>query len=118
MAMEEEEEGSKSGRNSSGDELIKGKPRFFSPREVGLLHGFPDTEGRYRGILSFTNLHSHQHQGQDDGDDDDEGDAKDGNVKHVLRFPPHTSYKQQWQLLGNSLNVSLVAALLTQLLLL
>lgn len=97
------------GDSSSQEELIAGRPRFFSPQEVALLHGFPDKEGGYRGILSFTNLHDHDHHSKED-------DEQDTDSKHVLQFPPHTSYKQRWQLLGNSLNVSLVAALLTQLL--
>ncbi|KAJ2884746.1 hypothetical protein IWW38_005394 [Coemansia aciculifera] len=61
--------------------------RFFSPKEVALLHHFPsESPDRRRGPNA------------------------------VLDFPPETTQRQRLQLLGNSLNVQVVAELLQQVL--
>jgi site-specific DNA-cytosine methylase len=57
-------------------DLVKLKPRFFTPREIANLHRFPSS----------------------------------------FEFPEDTTMIQRYRLLGNSLNVEIVAALLTYLL--
>ncbi|KAJ2350397.1 hypothetical protein GGH91_000169 [Coemansia sp. RSA 2671] len=65
--------------------------RFFSPKEVALLHHFPYVESK-------------------------EGDHKTETTKFTLSFPSAITQKQRLQLLGNSLNVQVVAVLLKQVL--
>jgi len=55
-----------------GKDLFDMRLRYFSPREIARLHGFPED----------------------------------------FRFPPSLSTRQQYQLLGNSLSVTVVQALL------
>ncbi|KAJ2470835.1 hypothetical protein GGI02_002673 [Coemansia sp. RSA 2322] len=72
----------------SPEKLLPLGLRFFSPREVALLHHFP-----------YTNYSSDRQ-------------AVNGNQTYSLSFPPSTSQRQQLQLLGNSLNVQVVADLI------
>ncbi|KAJ2742456.1 hypothetical protein GGI20_004471 [Coemansia sp. BCRC 34301] len=67
--------------------------RFFSPKEVALLHHFPYTE---------------------EGNEDLHGAQT--APKYLLKFPSSITQRQRLQLLGNSLNVEVVAELLRQVL--
>ena len=64
--------------------VLASKPRFFSPWEVARLHGFPLANGE---------------------------NSSERN-QSVLSFPKGITRQQQWKLLGNSLNVTVVAHLL------
>ncbi|KAJ2864763.1 hypothetical protein GGH94_002709 [Coemansia aciculifera] len=72
--------------------------RFFSPKEVALLHHFPYVEGK----------------SQSDAAEDPQGET--AVPGYTLNFPSSTTQKQRLQLLGNSLNVKVVAELLKQVL--
>ncbi|KAJ2718756.1 hypothetical protein GGI07_005606 [Coemansia sp. Benny D115] len=67
--------------------------RFFAPEEVARLHHFPYAAER---------------------DDRGKSEATDGraSIRYVLAFPPTISQAQRLKLLGNSLNVLVVAELI------
>ncbi|KAJ2823781.1 hypothetical protein GGI24_003593 [Coemansia furcata] len=69
--------------------------RFFSPKEVALLHHFPYVEG---------------------GSQSAPEDPHTGVPQYTLSFPASITQRQRLQLLGNSLNVQVVAELLKQVL--
>ncbi|KAJ2097286.1 hypothetical protein GGI16_004604 [Coemansia sp. S142-1] len=70
--------------------------RFFSPKEVALLHHFPYVECKSQS--DTTDL------------------PQDAVPEYTLSFPPATTQRQRLQLLGNSLNAKVVAELLKQVL--
>ncbi|KAJ1653225.1 hypothetical protein GGF44_001988 [Coemansia sp. RSA 1694] len=63
--------------------------RFFSPKEVALLHHFPYAEAGEEDLHGTRTI-----------------------PKYTLRFPSSITQRQRLQLLGNSLNVQVVAELL------
>ena len=65
--------------------------RYFSGTEVARLMGFPVDE--QPAVAS----------------DDESYVASGGESYRKFTFPPHVTMKQQWKLLGNSLNVRLTA---------
>ncbi|KAI8614644.1 S-adenosyl-L-methionine-dependent methyltransferase [Chytriomyces sp. MP71] len=92
--------------------------RFFSPNEVARLHGFPVKDG----VTSKS-----QGENRNDKEDQREGFDLQGQVKEGegasvrldgdFSFPPDTTLIQRYRVLGNSLNVVVVAGLLRHILL-
>ncbi|KAJ2707498.1 hypothetical protein FB645_000674 [Coemansia sp. IMI 203386] len=77
----------------SPEKLLDLGLRFFSPKEVSRLHHFPYADDRCKS------------------------DAKSAQpIRYALRFPKAISQAQQLKLLGNSLNVHVVAVLLKHIL--
>lgn len=75
--------------------VVNSKPRFFSPIEVARLHGFP---------IDNKEAEIHQHL------DTILGTPSLAQVS--FQFPVHLNNQQRWKILGNSLNVRIVAFLI------
>ncbi|KAJ2377241.1 hypothetical protein IW150_001494 [Coemansia sp. RSA 2607] len=92
----------------SPDRLLDLGLRFFSPQEVAKLHHFPYTSNSEAECASCTKT-------------DDPGKSTSDNtspqpIRYKLSFPKQISQKQQLKLLGNSLNVHVVAELIKHIL--
>ncbi|KAL5035464.1 hypothetical protein BDEG_23423 [Batrachochytrium dendrobatidis JEL423] len=70
--------------SDDGKAIVASRPRFFTPREIARLHGFP-IDGVLNGSIGML---------------------------HTFEFPDSVPRSQQYKLLGNSLSVDVVAYLL------
>ena len=70
--------------------MLKIKPRFFTPTEIARLHHFPIDQGRFVNAERLNTL----------------------EPRHFFSFPENITKIQRYKLLGNSLNVSVVACLM------
>ncbi|KAI8323054.1 S-adenosyl-L-methionine-dependent methyltransferase [Martensiomyces pterosporus] len=92
----------------SPEKLLDLGLRFFSPKEVALLHHFP-----------FHNPHPTSDDGDAGKEEEEKGGASAKRARHaryMLEFPTGITQQQQLKLLGNSLNVKVVAELLKHIL--